>query len=85
MKSLIKALKQAWHKARVTCRLNQLKDKGYHRRFSGSVFMSDSLVNCDCCGRRTKVKIGYESDYPKNPDMGLCSMCSDKLIDLYGS
>lgn len=69
----------------VTCRLNQLKDKGYHRRFSGSMFMSDSWVNCDCCGRKTKVKIGYEADYPKNPDMGLCSMCSDELIDLYGT
>lgn len=70
--------------ADITCRLNQLKDKGYHRRDSGSMLMSDSWLNCDCCGRKTKVKIGYEADYPKNPDMGLCSMCSDELNDLYG-
>lgn len=68
----------------VIFRLNKLKDKGYHIRFTGSMLISDSWVNCDCCDRRTKVKIGYEANYPENPDIGLCSMCSDELIDLGG-
>lgn len=67
----------------ITYNLNQLKEKGYHVRFSGSTLMSDDWVNCDCCSRRTKVKIGFEKDYPNNPDIGLCPMCSDELFDLF--
>ncbi len=62
--------------------LNELKEKGYHRRVSNAMTISDVWMNCDCCGRKTKVKIGYEANYPKNVDMALCSMCSDELIDL---
>jgi hypothetical protein len=69
----------------LASRLNQLKEIGYHRRESGSTFLSDKKVKCDCCGRPTNIKIGYEKDYPKNVDIGLCSACSDELDDLYGS
>jgi len=65
--------------------LNHLKEVGYHRRGSGATFLSDKKVKCDCCGRPTQIKIGYEKDYPKNVDIGLCSACADELDDLYGS
>lgn len=61
-------------------RLNRLKEIGYHPRFSGAVFISDKEVSCDCCDFPTHIKIWYEKDYPKNPDIGLCSKCS-KIIE----
>lgn len=71
--------------AMLVSRLNRLKEIGYHTRFSGSTFISDKKVPCDCCGLPTYIKIGYEKDYPKNPDMGLCPKCSELLADLYGN
>lgn len=67
----------------LVSRLNRLKEIGYHTRFSGSTFISDKKVTCDCCGLPTNTKIGYEKDYPKNPDIGLCPKCAEMLADLY--
>lgn len=52
---------------------------GYHRRFSNSTFISDKKTKCDYCDCDTNIKIGYEKDYPNNPDLGLCINCGEKL------
>ncbi len=60
--------------------IGTLKKKGYHIRISGSMFVSECLTSCDCCGEKTFTKIGYEKDYPNNPDMGLCIECSNVML-----
>lgn len=67
----------------LVSRLNRLKKVGYHARFSGSTFINDEKVACDCCGLPTNIRIGYEKNYPENPDIGLCPKCSELLSDLY--
>jgi len=62
--------------------LKDFKTKGYHRRTSGSITSMEEKMICDCCGRKTNTLVGYEKDYPRNKDIGLCIMCSNDFDEI---
>ncbi len=48
--------------------------EGYHPRASGAGRLGNNLV-CDLCKMNVSGLIGYEKDYPANPDLWICAEC----------
>lgn len=68
----------------ISNNLQGYKDIGYHRRFSGSAqFSLDADLTCDGCDRGVTMLNGLEKDYPSNPDIQLCSLCTNVLASIF--
>ena len=52
---------------------------GYHPREDGAMAFlpSGSSRKCDSCGAEVGVLIGFERDYPDDPDIEVCGQCHD--------
>ena len=54
--------------------------KGYRPRLSGAVIKSvKTNLECDVCGKLVSLIIGYERQYPIDPDLWICLDC--EIVD----
>lgn len=59
--------------------------KGYHRRQDGSAFrgLGGQRMNvCPICGAPMQLAVGFERNYPQDPDLFVCTHCADLLIEM---
>lgn len=58
--------------------------KGYRRRQDGSAFRGlggQKMDRCPICGEPMQLAIGFERDWPKDPDLFVCPRCANLLIE----
>jgi hypothetical protein len=56
--------------------------KGYRPRLDGALFMATNVLSmrhCDACHKTEMSLIGFEHNYPEDPDIWVCADCAIEI------